>query len=63
MKTLIRIIELDYDLIEVHFNPLLKNKPYLIRVYNWNSQEPEELRLNKEEVENLYSVLKENNLI
>lgn len=61
MTTRLKTIYLDYDLIEIHFNPLLKNKPYLIKVYNWNNPESEELRL--ENLDNLYWVLKEHDLL
>jgi hypothetical protein len=60
--TLIRIIELEYDLIEIHYNAILKKRPYLVRIYNWNN-EPEELRLEKEQVDNLYQILKQNNFL
>jgi len=63
LSTLIRTLELDYDLIEVHYNSLLKNKPYLVRVYNWDSSEPEELRLEKTEVDSLYKVLTKEGLL
>ena len=56
--TLLRVIELEYDLIEIHHNTLLKKKPYLVRIYNWNN-EPEELRLEQNEIDNLYNILKE----
>jgi hypothetical protein len=59
--TLVRTIELEYDLIEIHHNPNLKNKPYLIRVFNYNSDEPSEIRLN--EINNLYSILKKYKLL
>jgi hypothetical protein len=62
-STLIRVIELDYNLIEVHYNHLLKNKPYLVRVFNWNDSEPSEIRLKKKQVEDLYNTLKEFNLL
>lgn len=48
---------LEYDLIEIHHNPNIKNKPYLVRVYNYNNNDPTEIRL--EEIDNLFSVLKE----
>jgi hypothetical protein len=54
---------LDYDIIEVHHNPNLKNKPYLVRVFNYNSVDPDELRLDENELKNLYSILKENKLL
>jgi hypothetical protein len=57
--TLIRTIVLEYDLIEIHYNPILKKKPYLVRIYNWNN-EPEELRLEQNEIDNLYNILKKN---
>ena len=63
ITTLIRTLELEYDLIEVHYSSLLKNKPYLVRVYNWNDSEPEELRLDEKELKNLYLTLKENDLL
>jgi len=58
--TKIRVIELEYDLIEIHYNSLLQKKPYLVRVFNYNSSEPEELRLQANEIDNLYNILKEN---
>jgi len=58
MSTLIKTIVFDYDLIEIHYSPLLKNKPYLVRIYNWDSSEPNELRVNEIELKNLYSILK-----
>jgi hypothetical protein len=60
--TLIRIIELEYDLIEIHYNPILKKRPYLVRIYNWNN-EPEELRLEQNQIDNLYNILKDRNLL
>lgn len=63
MSTLIRTIVLDYDLIEIHYNPLLKNKPYLVRVYNWDDPEPTEIRLDQKEIDNLYHLLKEKDLL
>jgi hypothetical protein len=63
MSTLIRTLTLDYDLVEVHYSPLLKNKPYLVRVYNWGGSEPEELRLDEKELTNLYSILQEKDLL
>jgi hypothetical protein len=61
--TLIRIIELEYDFIEIHYNPMLKNKPYLVRVYNLSSDEPEEIRIDKEQFDNLYLTLKQYELL
>jgi hypothetical protein len=58
-----RTFNLDYDIIEVHHNPNLKNKPYLIRVFNYNSVDPDEIRIDENELKNLYSILKENKLL
>jgi hypothetical protein len=54
--TLVKIIQLE---IEIHYNPILKKKPYLVKIYNWNNNEPEELRLEQNEIDNLYKILKE----
>ena len=61
--TLIRTLELDYDLIEVHYNPVLKNKPYLVRAFNYNSDEPNEIRLEESDIKNLYEILKKHDLL
>lgn len=61
MTTLLRVIELEYDYIEIHHNPSLKNKPYLIRVYNYNNKEPTELRLN--DIKDLFKILKKEKLL
>ena len=61
--TLLRTLILEYDLIEVHYNGLLKNKPYLVRVFSYNNTDPSELRLDEEEVNNLYQTLKEHDLL
>ena len=63
MTSLIRTLNLDYDLIEIHYNPLLKTKPYLVRVFNWDDSESVELRLDKKEVDNLYVVLTQKGLL
>lgn len=62
MTTLVHTLILDYDLVEVHYNSLLNNKPYLVRVFNYDN-DPVELRLNKEETDNLYQILKDNDLL
>ena len=61
--TLVRTLILDYDLVEVHYNELLKNKPYLIRVFSYNNTDPTELRVDEEQVDNLYKTLKEHYLL
>lgn len=63
MTTLIRTIVLEYDLVEVHYNPNLKNNPYLVRMFSYNSSDPVELRLEKKEVDNLYQTLKKYELL
>lgn len=62
--TKIRTLNLEYDLIEIHYNPNLKNKPYLVRVFNYNNTDPDEFRLSEEDVKkNLYQILKTNKKI
>jgi hypothetical protein len=61
--TLLRTLILEYDTIEIHYNEFLKNKPYLIRVFSYNSSDPAELRVDEEQVKNLYQTLKEHYLL
>jgi hypothetical protein len=61
--TLLRTLNLEYDLVEIHYNELLKNKPYLVRVFSYNNTDPSELRLDEEEVKNLYQTLKKHDLL
>ena len=61
--TLVRTLDLEYDLVEVHYNPVLKNKPYLVRVFNYDSDEPNEIRLEESDIKNLYEILKKHNLL
>lgn len=56
--TKLRTIDLEYDLIEIHYNRNLKNKPYLIRVFSYHSSDPNEIRLNETELKDLYKILK-----
>ena len=62
-STRIRTIHLEHDLIEIHHNSLLKNKPYLIRFFSYNNFDPAELRCDETELQNLYSLLKEHKLL
>lgn len=61
--TLLRTLNLEYDLIEVHYNPLLKNKPYLVRVFNYNSSDPNEIRFDDNEIKQLYQILQKHKLL
>jgi hypothetical protein len=61
--TLLRTLNLEYDVIDIHYNELLKNKPYLVRVFSYNNTDPRELRLNEEEIDKLYQILKEHKLL
>ena len=63
MMTLVRTLNLEYDVVEIHYNELLNNKPYLIRVFSYNNTDPSELRLDEEQVDNLYQTLKEQDLL
>lgn len=57
-KTRIRRITLDYDVIEIHYNKNLKKKPYLARIFNYNNNDPNEIRLEENEIKDLYNLLK-----
>jgi hypothetical protein len=50
---------LEFDLIEIHHNPNLKKKPYLVRVFSYNNGDPHELRLDETELKDLYKILKD----
>ena len=63
MMTLLRTLILEYDLIEIHYNELLKNKPYLVRVFSYNNSDSSELRLDENQINNLYQTLKEHDLL
>lgn len=62
-STLLRTLKLEYDVIEIHYNERLKNNPYLIRVFSYNSSDPTELRAEENEVKDLYRFLKRNNVL
>lgn len=57
------MLDLDYDLIEIHYNDMVKNKPYLVRVFNYNDCEPTEFRVDENEIKNLYLLLKEHGVL
>jgi hypothetical protein len=61
--TLLRTIVLEYDLIEIHYNKKLKNKPYLVRVFSYNNIDPHELRINSSELKDLYKILKQHKFL
>ena len=63
MKTIINKIELNCETIEIHHNPFLTKRPYLVRIFKNTNCDTTELRLDKEETKNLYNILKEQNLI
>ena len=52
MTTLISTLFLEYGEIEIHYNPYLKNKPYLARFFNYHDPSME-LRLDQEELAEL----------
>lgn len=56
--TKLQTIVLEDNLIEIHYNKNLKNKPYLIKIFNYN-KDTHELRLDEEELENLNNILKD----
>lgn len=51
--------EIDYGeyVVQIHYNPNLKTQPYLIRIYSWHD-DPYELRVEKEQLSQLPSVIK-----
>ena len=61
--TLFRTIVLEYDLIEIHYNKKLKNKPYLVRVFSYNNSDPHELRIDISELKDLYKILKQHKFL
>lgn len=60
MQTLIRTLEFEYETLEVHHNKNLTKRPYLIRVFSYNDSGVKELRLEENELQDLYKILKEN---
>lgn len=62
-STLVRTIVLDYDLIEIHYNPILKNNPYLVKIFSYNNPDPYFLRLNKKDIKNLFKILQKHKLL
>mgnify|MGYP003332898516 CR=1 FL=1 len=57
--TLLRTIEFDDGVIEIHHNILLKNKPYLLRLFSYNNY-PQEIRLDEQDVKNILKESDEN---
>lgn len=53
------VFDLDYNLIEIHYNDIIKNKPYLVRIFNYNGSEPTEFRFDDNEIKTFYLWLKE----
>jgi len=50
----------EHQVIDIHHNPHLKKKPYLIRVFSYNNHYPRELRLDEVEFKDLYNILNYN---
>ncbi len=59
MTTLKQIIELNKYYIEIHHNDLVKNKPYLIRIFNYES-DPIEIRATQEELNDFMGYIRQN---
>lgn len=62
-STLVRTLELEYNVIEIHYNKRLKKNPYLIRVFSYNNCDPTELRANETEAKDLYNFLKRHKVL
>jgi hypothetical protein len=58
--TKLHSIMVDDRVIEIHYNDILKNKPYLVRVFDYNNYYPNEFRLNETELQDLYKILNYN---
>lgn len=54
--TLLYTISLKEYIIDIHYNPNLKNKPFLIRLFNYDNEYSKEIRLDKEELNDLNSI-------
>jgi hypothetical protein len=54
---------MEMDIIEVHHNKNLKKNPYLVRVFSYNNNDPDEFRCDEGEVKNLYNTLKKRKLL
>lgn len=59
MITLIRTVILDHTIIEIHYNQVLKHKPYMMRIFTYD-ENPIEIRYDKEDIDNFYKVLNDN---
>lgn len=59
MTTLKQIIELNNYYIEIHHNDLVKNKPYLIRIFNYEI-DPIEIRATAQELNDFINYIGEN---
>ena len=55
--TRIQSLLVDDKIIEIHYNTVIKNKPYLVRVFDYNNYYPNEFRLNETELHDLYKIL------
>lgn len=62
-STKIRTLHLEYDIIEIHLNTNLKNKPYLVRCFSYHNNDPAEIRCDDNDLKNLYNILKEHKLL
>lgn len=59
MTTLINTLVFEHTVVEIHFNDLLKIKPYLVRVFSYNNN-PVEIRYSKEEIDNFLENIQDN---
>lgn len=58
MTTLQRTINLDNYIIEIHFNSMLKDKPYLVRIFNYDI-DIVEMRATQTEIDNFLKDISE----
>jgi len=48
----------EHQVIDIHHNPNLSKKPYLVRIFSYNNHYPDEIRLDEIDFKNLYNILK-----
>jgi hypothetical protein len=53
-----KIDSIDYNgyIVELHYNPILKCKPYLVRVFSWHN-DPYEIRADRVELASFSTII------
>jgi len=58
LMTKLQTIMFEHQVIDIHHNPNLSKKPYLVRIFSYNNHYPDEIRLDEIDFKNLYNILK-----